>query len=167
MRPSTSETPSEVPADLKLRTATTADGLRVLELVEKVLAEYGLEIEPDGIDSDLTDIESSYLKGGGLFLVLEAENKNLVGSIGLFPEDEVTCQLRKMYLLPELRGRGLGKYLLQHSMDRARQLGFKRMTLETSSRLKAANSLYVSFGFQPIKFEHPSKRADQAYAIDL
>ena len=161
------ENSSDVLADLRMRNATTEDGPRVLELVAMVLGEFGLEIEPDGIDSDLKDIESTYLQRGGAFLILEEADGRLVGSIGLFPEDASTSQLRKMYLLPELRGRGLGKYLLQHVIDLARQLGFKRMTLETSSRLQAANRLYKSFGFQPITFDEPSKRADQAYDIEL
>jgi GNAT superfamily N-acetyltransferase len=154
-------------AGLKIRNATTADGPRVLELVAAVLSEFGLEIEPDGIDSDLKNIENSYIGNGGAFLILEKEDGQLAGSLGLFREDESTCQLRKMYLLSELRGRGIGKYLLQYSIELARKLGFKRMTLETSSRLQAANRLYSSFGFQPIEFEESSRRADQAYAIEL
>ena len=161
------ENPSDELAHPRMRNATTADGPRVRELVAIVLGEFGLEIEPNGIDSDLKDIESAYLHRGGAFMVLEEDDGRLVGSIGLFPENATTCQLRKMYLLPELRGRGLGKCLLQHVIDLARQLGFKRMTLETSSWLQGANRLYKSFGFQPITFDEPSKRADQAYAIEL
>ena len=157
----------KVLGDLTLRTARSSDGPRVLNLVDTVLREFGLEIEPDGIDADLNDIELTYLRNGGAFLVLEGKDGSLVGSVGLFREDKTTCQLRKMYLAPTLRGCGLGKYLLHYVIERARESGFKQMTLETSSKLAAANSLYTRFGFHPIKLESPSKRADQAYAIDL
>ncbi|MGH9968538.1 MAG: GNAT family N-acetyltransferase [Pyrinomonadaceae bacterium] len=73
----------------------------------------------------------------------------------------------KMYFVPSVRSRGLGRYILQRTIDRARELGFKRMVLETSSRLEAANHLYSRFGFQPVSSDHLASRADKAYALDL
>ncbi len=159
--------PPEILARLTLRNATNGDGESVLALVASILTEYGLQIDPEATDADLKQIEASYLANGGAFLILEDADEVLVGSVGLYPEDDATCQLRKMYLVPALRGVGLGKYLLQYTVVLARTLGFKRMTLETSSKLKAANHLYTSFGFRTIELEHPSARADLAYEIAL
>ena len=72
-----------------------------------------------------------------------------------------------MYFIKQARGQGLGKYVLRRTIDRARELGFKRMVLETSSKLEAANRLYTQFGFQPVLSDHLATRADQAYALDL
>lgn len=159
--------PPEILTRLTLRNATNADGDRVLALVASILTEFGLRVDPEVTDADLKQIEASYLANGGAFLILEDADKGLVGSVGLYPEDDANCQLRKMYLVPSLRGVGLGRYLLQYTVVLARTLGFKRMTLETSSKLKAANLLYLRFGFQTIQLEHPSARADLAYAIAL
>jgi GNAT superfamily N-acetyltransferase len=72
-----------------------------------------------------------------------------------------------MYLVREARGQGLGKYLLWRAVGQARELRFKQIVLETSSKLPAAIRLYVNFGFHQIEFLHPSPRADQAYVLDL
>jgi putative acetyltransferase len=72
-----------------------------------------------------------------------------------------------MYFAPELRGRGLGRYILERTVNNARRLGFKRMTLETASVLEKAIRLYTRFGFKPHEIKHRSARSDQAYFLDL
>jgi putative acetyltransferase len=151
---------------LTIRSATNADEARVTELVFGVLAEYGLQADPETTDADLRDIEGNYLRRGGLFEVIE-EGETLVGSVGLYPIDENVCELRKMYFIPEARGQGLGKYMLVRMVDQARSLGFKRIVLETSSKLTAANRLYTSFGFTRVDSDHLAARADEAYSLDL
>jgi putative acetyltransferase len=152
---------------LTIRSATNDDCERVAELVFGVLGEFGLEADPKTTDADLQDIEASYLQRGGLFEVIEDEQANLLGSFGLYPLDKTTCELRKMYFVPSARGLGLGKYVLQRSIARARELGFKEIVLETSSKLIAANRLYAQFGFRLVDSDHLASRADQAYKLDL
>ena len=72
-----------------------------------------------------------------------------------------------MYFVREIRGLGLGSYILQRAVCQAKELGFTRMVLETSSKLAAANQLYTRFGFQPFTADHLASRADQAYELDL
>jgi putative acetyltransferase len=150
-----------------IRAADNRDSQPVLALVGRVLTEFGLETDVKGIDADLLDIEASYLQTGGSFEVLEDSDGLLLGTIGIFPLSNAVCELRKMYLVPELRGFGFGKYLLERAVSAARDLGFKRMVLETSSKLRAANRLYTNFGFRPIVHDHLSARADLSYAFDL
>lgn len=151
---------------LTIRSATNDDRERVAELVFGVLAEYGLEPDPETTDADLQDIEANYLQRGGLFEVIE-DGGNMLGSVGLYPVNKTTCELRKMYLIPSARGLGLGKYVLERAIARARALGFKQIVLETSSKLVAANQLYNKFGFKPMASDHLALRADQAYKLDL
>jgi putative acetyltransferase len=152
---------------LTIRSASNRDRGRVAELVFGVLAEYGLEPDPETTDADLQNIEANYLQRGGLFEVIEDNRANLLGSFGLYPVNETTCELRKMYFVPGARGLGLGKYVLERAIARARALGFKQIVLETSSKLIAANRLYTKFGFKPIESDHLAARADQAYRLDL
>ena len=154
-------------AHLNIRTATNSDCQRVVALVSSVLAEYGLQFDPQTTDRDLKDLEANYLGRGGAFEVIEDQKLNLIGSVGLYPVDETTCELRKMYFVPEARGLGLGNYILKRAIDRAKELGFKRMVLETSSRLEAANRLYAKFGFTPMASDRLAARADQAYSLQL
>ncbi|HKC63188.1 MAG TPA: GNAT family N-acetyltransferase [Pyrinomonadaceae bacterium] len=150
-----------------IRAASNQDGERVTALVSNILAEFGLQVDLEETDSDLRDIERNYLKAGGVFEVIEDERGNLLGTVGLYPVDESTCELRKMYFVPEARGRGLGKYILERAITRAAELGFERIVLETASVLKAANHLYVKYGFRPLRKEHLPQRADLAYILDL
>jgi GNAT superfamily N-acetyltransferase len=114
----------------------------------------------------LKDVEANYLARGGVFDVIE-DDEAIVGTIALYPVDGQVCELRKMYLVREARGQGLGKFLLERAVVQARELGFKRIILETSSKLPAAIRLYINFGFHEIELLHPSPRADQSYALDI
>jgi putative acetyltransferase len=151
----------------RLRFADNRDGERIASLVFGVLQEYGLKPDPAATDADLADIESSYFKRDGTFLVLEEEDGSVVGAYGLYPLDDQTCELRKMYLHKAHRGKGLGKLLLEDALARARQLGFEKMVLETASVLKEAIALYKSYGFAEYTPDHMSSRCDQAYALTL
>ncbi len=152
---------------LTLRTATNRDVTQITALVDSVLAEHGLQIDLQATDADLQDIEQNYLAAGGAFEVIEDEQGNLLGTVGLCPLDHETCELRKMYFAPSLRGLGLGNFILTRMIEQARSLGFARLTLETSSVLKAANHLYAKYGFRPVEKTHLPERADSAYSLDL
>jgi putative acetyltransferase len=151
----------------RLRPATNADCEQIRSLVFGVLGEYGLKPDPASTDADIKDIESSYFSRGGTFLVLEAEDGSIVGAYGLYPMEEHTCELRKMYLHKAHRGKGLGKALLDDALARAGQLGFRKMVLETASVLKEAIALYKKYGFVEYTPDHLASRCDQAYYLEL
>jgi len=151
----------------RLRLANNKDCVKVTELVYGVLKEYDLKPDPGATDVDLKDIEQSYFERGGAFYVLEEEDGLIIASYGLYLIDEATCELRKMYLHSSYRSKGLGKLLLEDALAKARQIGFKKMTLETASVLKEAISLYKSYGFVEYEPEHMSSRCDQAFVLEL
>jgi len=150
-----------------LRPANNADAPAVRELVFAILREFGLTPDPAQTDADLADLERSYLTRGGRFDLLIGPDGALLGTVGLFPVDHHTVELRKMYLRPEARGRGHGRHLLDHALREARIMGFTRMTLETASVLKDAIAMYQRYGFRPSEVELHSSRCDQAYVLDL
>ena len=151
----------------RLRQADNKDCEKVARLVYEILKEYGLKPDPACTDADIKDIESSYFGRGGKFFVLETEDGSIIGAYGLYPAEEHTCELRKMYLHKVYRGKGLGKFLLEDALSKARQLGFERMILETASVLKEAIALYKSYGFVEYNPQHMSSRCDQAYLLEL
>ncbi len=156
--------------EIDARPATNADGERIRALIYSVLEEYGLVPEPGGTDADIENVEENYLRRGGVFEVLEDAQGNLLGTVGLYPMlslNEETVELRKMYFAPELRGRGWGKETLTRMIERARELGFKRIYLETASPLKEAIGLYRSFGFTQTCEGMHSERCDQAFFLEL
>jgi putative acetyltransferase len=157
----------EIKAMLSFRNARSEDSAAVRALVERVLSEYSLDFDPADTDADLKDLKNSYECRGGVFHVIEAAGGAIVGCGGLCPISADTVELRKMYLLPEARGRGLGKELLTRLLAEARRLGYKRVILETNSVLKEAIALYRSFGFVPVAREHLACRCDQAWELAI
>ena len=154
-----------IPASL--RPATNQDREAVVSLVTTILQEYGLTTEPCNTDSDLRDLEFHYNNRGGRFDVLENDQGQIIGCVGLYPVDTHSVALRKMYLRKDVRGRGLGKKLLDHAVKSAKQMGYKRVTLETATVLKEAIKLYTKYGFEPFVAQHLARRCDQAFVLEL
>ena len=149
------------------RPANNHDVSAIQTLVFSVLNSYGLSPDPTGTDQDLLDLEQAYFQVGGYFGVVENATSKIVGCFGLYPIDAQTAEVRKMYLLPEARGQGLGKACLTRLLAYAHQQGFQRLQLETNAVLKEAISLYLKFGFVPLTGHVHSGRCDQAYYLDL
>ena len=154
-------------SDIVIREATNDDCERIIKLVSSVLDEFRLPFEPGSKDADLADIELMYIQAGGWFEVIEDRCGRLLGCYGLFPLNDITCELRKMYFLREIRGIGLGKEILERAVGHAGRLGFKTIVLETISVLERAIELYTKFGFVPTAMDHPNARVDQRFILDL
>lgn len=152
---------------MKIRLAANTDREQIQNIVFSVLSEYGLKNDPNGTDADLNDIEANYLARGGTFVVVEDDENKIVGTAGLYPLREGVCELRKMYLLKETRGKGMGKKLLDYLLTKASKLGFHRVELETASVLVEAIKLYTLYGFRPMQADHLASRCDQAYFLEL
>lgn len=152
--------------EVSRRSAENNDRDAIQDLIFGVLAEFGLALDLEGTDRDLADIEANYLDRGGVFEVLVNSNGDILGTVGLFPLDDQAVELRKMYFIPELRGRGLGQSLLSEMIEKARNLGFLRIYLETASVLKQAVHIYEKAGFKTVAERH-TPRCDQAYVLEL
>lgn len=146
---------------LVLRSATYADQPAIRALVFSVLESYGLKPSPHDTDADLEDLQQHYFSCGGDFAVL-LDGVRVIGTVALANQGAGNCELRKMYLDPAYRGCGLGKQLMEHALQRARELGFGRMTLETATVLKEAVKLYEQYGFRSYQPNHLAARCDLA-----
>ena len=153
---------------LRVRVAGAADQPEIQRIVAAVLREFGIDGGGCGqIDADLDDLAGWYPPPRGVFEVIEDENGRMLGCGGLHPLDEESCELRKLYFLPELRGRGVGSAMLDRFVQFARSAGFKRMELETASVLRAAIALYQARGFSELMNKRDVARCDRAFEIDL
>jgi len=154
--------------DMKIvvRDFRRGDEADVYSLVETVLAEYGLNMDPDSTDKDLADIQAEYVDTGGTFRIVELDGE-IAGSYGLYPISTRVCELRKMYLLSAHHGRGIGRKMMEDLLSWAGRSGFTEIVLETNSVLERARKLYVRYGFVPYKPEHLSDRCDMAMRLRL
>jgi putative acetyltransferase len=148
------------------RKARTGDEPVLLDLVGAALGPYGLVIDPEGTDLDLSNLASYYFGNHGWFEVVELEDK-IIGSYGLLKLSESTCELRKMYLYPEHQGKGLGRKMMDKALVKAKELGYSEITLETNSVLDKAIRLYEKYGFRQYRPEHIVDRCDMAMRIRI
>lgn len=132
---------------MSLRPATSQDGAKLAAMITAIMSDYGLKTAHEELH-DLEDIERHY--AGGHFEILE-DNGTIAGCYGIYPLSAQVCELRRLYLSQNFRGRGLGRRLLEEALQRALSLGFERMELSTSPRLVEAIGLYRSHGFEPIE----------------
>jgi putative acetyltransferase len=86
---------------------------------------------------------------GGAFLVGRVDGE-AVACGGVARYDDTTAEIRRMYVVPSARGRGLSRRVLAALEDEARALGYSFVRLETGNLQAAAIGLYVSAGFEPI-----------------
>lgn len=147
---------------MQVRQAVSSDQDAIKRLIYRVLEEFGLRPDPEGIDRDLDDINGVYFASGGFFGVVEQEG-SIVATVAIGRVSARTCELRKMYALPVARGAGLGEALLKFAINKAVEMGFREMTLETATPLVAAINLYKKYGFERYHPPHLAWRCDQAY----
>ncbi|MCB0567274.1 MAG: GNAT family N-acetyltransferase [Phaeodactylibacter sp.] len=136
-----------------LRPIQPGDNESVARIIRQVMAEFGAVGEGYSImDPEVDAMYEAYNNRRSNFFVVERKGEILgCGGIGPLAEgDKDTCELKKMYFLPELRGLGWGKRLANHCLDNARQLGYRRCYLETVGRMHRANQLYLHLGFQQL-----------------
>ena len=98
---------------------------------------------------------SQFLPPYGVFLVLSADGADLAcGGVRRLQEDGVEGllgEVKRMYVVPAARGRGLSRMLLRALVEHAREVGMAQLWLETGLRQPEAMALYESEGFAPIE----------------
>ena len=121
----------------------------VLHVIGSTFAEYGMVFEPSGYDSDLLDIRGHYGDASGWFVVL-VEGDRVVGTAGAVRRDASTCEIKRVYLLPEYRGRGYGRTLVEHILGKATEAGYREAIAWSDVRLVTAHQVYERLGFERI-----------------
>jgi putative acetyltransferase len=91
-----------------------------------------------------------FVEPDGGFLVVRDGDGSAVACGGVARFDAERGELKRMYVVPEMRGRGLGRRLLAELEDEARRLGYRALVLETGDRQPAALGLYTSSGYERI-----------------
>ena len=155
---------SPIHLDFTTRKASNEDCTEVQELIFSVLKEYGLEPQPSSTDKDLFDLESNYKNG--FFGIIEDGSK-IVATFALYPLSDESIEIRKMYALPESRGKGLGRWMVEYLLQIAEENGYNEVELETASSLTEAIHLYQNIGFAEKPFENKTPRCDKAFSMKI
>lgn len=140
-----------------IRPIEPQDNQAVMEITLKILTDFGC-VGPGYASSDpeLRCMYETYREAEGeYFVVIENATGRVLGGAGYSrlkgttPEESV-CELQKLYFLPELRGKGLGKQLLTLCIERAAEAGFRQMYLESIPVMETAIALYTRLGFKQL-----------------
>jgi putative acetyltransferase len=136
---------------MRIREIQFGDNSQLEALIKTTFLE--LELPLTGTvyeDVETTQMFESYQDDAAIYVVVEDHGlvKGGAGIKALAGEKTSVCELQKMYLAPDIRGKGYGKKLMKVCLEAAKSMGYKQCYLETLSELKAAQELYKRYGFE-------------------
>jgi ribosomal protein S18 acetylase RimI-like enzyme len=130
-----------------VRLASAADATAIAELLHAFNAEYD---EPSPEVALLAERLAPMLASGEVTVVLGGSGPDGLALLRFRPSfwsGDLDAYLEELYVVPHLRGQGLGRALMERAMDVARERGATRMDLGTSTDDTAARALYEKLGF--------------------
>jgi putative acetyltransferase len=137
--------------EFQIRPITASENDVIAEIIRSTLMEFGAAKEGTMYyDPSVYNTFQHFQKEKCAYFIVE-KNEKIVGGGGVFQTEGLpdgVAELSRMYLLPEARGKGMGKFLLQHCENTARDLGYQQIYLETTNELQLAIPLYEKSGYQ-------------------
>jgi len=135
---------------ITLRKILPDDDETIASIIRSSLEDFGAVKKGTVYYDESTDhLNSVFQTAKSAYFVVEVDGI-VCGGCGIFPTDRLpqdTCELVKMYLSSEVRGKGLGKLLLQKCMEQAKENGFHKVYIETMPELTSAIAMYKKYGF--------------------
>jgi putative acetyltransferase len=138
---------------MMIRRLKKEDNAGIATIIRSVMPEFGASGQGFAIhDGEVNDMFAAYSQPRCAYFVCE-ENGRIIGGGGIAPlidGDAGVCELKKMYFLPEGRGKGLGQRVLTHCIEAAAEIGYAYCYLETFNTMTGAMKLYEKNGFKKI-----------------
>ena len=146
--------------DYQIRRAGPADHAGVVRELAEYFQFLGEEIDASGLDHDVADWQAEYDGAVGAMLIVVDPVGEVVGTAAVRQLAPGVIELKRMWLRPDRRGRGIAARLMDRVLEEARALGGRVLRLDSESRLEAAVRLYRRYGFQEIADYNGNPRAD-------
>ncbi|HET7744833.1 MAG TPA: GNAT family N-acetyltransferase [Gaiellaceae bacterium] len=135
---------------LRIDRATRADDVETARtLFREYAAELGIDLSFQGFDHELAELPGDYAPPAGRLLIA-LDEEHAAGCVALRPQSANTCEMKRLYVRDPYRGTGLGRGLAEAIVAEARDIGYRRMLLDTLPSMSAARALYTSLGFREI-----------------
>ncbi len=133
-----------------IRTIQTGDDKNLAKIIRDTLTEFKANKPGTVYFDETTDhLAAVFTIKGSIYFVAELDGE-IVGGGGIYPTANLPdgiCELVKLYLSSKARGKGIGKILMEHCITAAKDLGYKKIYLETMPELTIAIPLYEKYGF--------------------
>ncbi len=137
--------------DILIRKIKPTDNAILASIIRTSLTQFGAN-KPGTVyfDSTTDHLYKMFQEPGSAYFVAE-QNGQVMGGAGIYPSEGLpaqTCELVKMYLRSEARGKGVGKLLIDKSIEFAKAFHYQQVYIETMPELRKAVSIYEKFGFE-------------------
>jgi putative acetyltransferase len=145
---------SSVPTVVEGLVFTQAESESQLAQSRELFLEYaeslGFSLCFQGFDKELANLPGDYAPSTGRLLLAEFEGQQ-AGCVALHKLDDTTCEMKRLYIRPQFRGKKLGRALVDRIITEARHIGYLRMRLDTVEPvMKDAVAMYRKMGFKEI-----------------
>jgi putative acetyltransferase len=137
-----------------------AESPQQIACIRELFLEYaeslGFSLCFQGFDKELAELPGDYSPPDGR-LILATSKGVPAGCVALHKLDSATCEMKRLYVRPRFRGKGLGRALAEQVIAEGRQIGYKKLRLDTvEPKMKAAVVMYRQLGFQEIAPYRPN-----------
>ena len=132
-----------------VRVETAEELAAVGGLFREYADSLGIDLSFQDFEAECANLPGDYAPPGGR-LLLAACGSQLAGCVALRRLSAGTCEMKRLYVRPAFRGKGIGRSLAAAVIDEARKIGYLSMRLDTLASMTEANALYRSLGFRPI-----------------
>jgi len=135
----------ELPFELR-RIESGPDLMHVRALFEDYQRSLDIDLEFQDFSSELSRLPGAYAPPRGR-LYLAMMTREAAGCVGLRPLSDAQCEIKRLYVRPTFRRRGIGRLLARRVIGDARALGYTKIVLDTLANMTEAHALYAELGF--------------------
>ena len=137
---------------IKLTEITSASDY---DIASKLFKEYAsqivIDLEFQNFNKEVENLEDQYSRPEGVIYIIYNQENYPIGCFGIRKLDSSISELKRMYLKEGYRGLGFGKKMMEKAIEAGKEMGYKKMRLDTLSTMDAAIGLYKSVGFYEIE----------------
>jgi putative acetyltransferase len=167
MNPGLDRAANPVSSELKSLTFAQAESTAQIAQARELFLEYaqslGFSLCFQNFDKELAELPGDYAPPEGRLLLAEYDSE-LAACVALHKLEPGICEMKRLYLRPQFRGKGLGRALADRIIADARQIGYQRMRLDTVEPvMKDAVAMYAKLGFKEVAPYRPNPIAGAMY----